>query len=277
MISTERHFLSLGAGVQSTVMLLMADQGVLSPRPEGAIFADTQWEPRAVYDHLDWLEAEVSIPVHRVTAGNLRAAALAGTDARGNRRRDGQGFVVIPPYSKGGMARRQCTADYKIRPIEKKVRRLCGVEFRKRFPKGVGVVQWLGITTDELSRVREPRAKWQRFRYPLIEANMTRDDCLAWFEERYEGRSLVKSACIGCPFHGRKEWLEIQKDPESWADAVDFDRRIRNVGRQENYIHRSGKPLEEVNLEREDQSMISLFEAAGYSTWEDECEGMCGV
>ena len=46
--------LSLGAGVQSTTMALMAAHGALTPMPDCAIFADTGWEPEAVYDHLDW-------------------------------------------------------------------------------------------------------------------------------------------------------------------------------------------------------------------------------
>lgn len=36
-----RHFLSLGAGVQSTTMALMAPHGEIGPLPEVAIFADT--------------------------------------------------------------------------------------------------------------------------------------------------------------------------------------------------------------------------------------------
>ena len=274
----ERHFISLGAGVQSSVMLLMADKGDIGPEPEAAIFADTQWEPRAVYEHLDWLEAEVSIPVHRVTGGDLRADALAGTDARGNRYKDGRAFVSIPLYSeKGGMGRRQCTMDYKIRPIEKVVRRLCGVGYRKRFPQDIQAVQWHGISTDEMSRMRESRAAWQRFRYPLVEAGLSRRDCLLWFGRHYPGRKLSKSACIGCPYHGRAEWLAVRGDPEAWADAVDFDRQIRGVGAQTNYVHRSRQPLEDVDLSNEDPNQYSLFEDGGGSMWEMECEGMCGV
>ncbi len=38
--------LSLGAGVQSTTLALLAVEGVL-PMPDVAIFADTGWEPAA--------------------------------------------------------------------------------------------------------------------------------------------------------------------------------------------------------------------------------------
>jgi hypothetical protein len=67
--------LSLGAGVQSSTCLLMSLAGEL-PRLDAAVFADTGWEPKAVYAHLDRLEATATaggIPVYRVSAGNLRA------------------------------------------------------------------------------------------------------------------------------------------------------------------------------------------------------------
>ena len=47
--------LSLGAGVQSTTLALLAVRGEIGPMPDCAIFADTGWEPRAVYEHLTWL------------------------------------------------------------------------------------------------------------------------------------------------------------------------------------------------------------------------------
>ena len=61
--------LSLGAGTQSTVLALMAEQwwGGLE-KPDIAIFADTQWEPKQVYRHLDWLKKQLSYRVVRVTA-----------------------------------------------------------------------------------------------------------------------------------------------------------------------------------------------------------------
>ena len=74
------HVISLGAGVQSTVLYLMAALGELEPKPEAAIFADTQWEPVHVYRHLDWLQSlELDIPIVRVSAGNLYANTWDGS------------------------------------------------------------------------------------------------------------------------------------------------------------------------------------------------------
>jgi hypothetical protein len=41
--------LSLGAGVQSTALALMAAHGKVGPLPDCAIFAGTGWEPRAAW------------------------------------------------------------------------------------------------------------------------------------------------------------------------------------------------------------------------------------
>ncbi|MBK8468162.1 MAG: hypothetical protein IPL32_20295 [Chloracidobacterium sp.] len=66
-----KHIISLGAGVQSSTMALMAAHGEITPIPDCAIFADTQAEPQSVYTWLDWLEKELPFPVYRVTKGSL--------------------------------------------------------------------------------------------------------------------------------------------------------------------------------------------------------------
>ena len=79
--SRRLRILALGAGVQSSTLLLMSLAGEL-PCLDAAIFADTQFEPQAVYDHLARLERvahAAGVPVYRVTAGSLRDDALDPT------------------------------------------------------------------------------------------------------------------------------------------------------------------------------------------------------
>lgn len=67
--------ISLGAGVQSSTLLLMALRGEFDDAPDCAIFADTQWESKATYRHLEFLEREAArfdFPIFRVTAGDIR-------------------------------------------------------------------------------------------------------------------------------------------------------------------------------------------------------------
>src|SRR6516225_8204693 len=139
--------LSLGAGVQSTTMALMAAHGEITPMPDCAMFADTQWEPKAVYAHLDWLCSVLPFPVHRVTAGNIHADLIKRESARCGH------FIPIPAFlfdgHKEGIGRRECTSHYKIEPMQKKKRELLGYKPRQRVPPN-SVESWLGISTDEV-------------------------------------------------------------------------------------------------------------------------------
>ena len=98
--------LSLGGGVQSTVLALLLERGLLPgyPRPDLAVFADTQWEPRAVYDNIEWLTSQLSYPVIMATAGDLRQATHELRTHTGN-----TGFTDLPLFTDGGLMKRQCT------------------------------------------------------------------------------------------------------------------------------------------------------------------------
>lgn len=260
--------LSLGAGVQSTTLALMAAKGEIEP-PDCAIFADTGWEPRAVYEHLARLEAALPFPVHRVSAGNLRADTIS----KNTTTRSAGRFAAIPWFMENGMGRRQCTAHYKIEPLTKKMRALIGAVPRQRIKPGSAEV-WIGISTDEAARMKPSRNRWQTHCWPLIEREMSRWDCLRWLERA--GWSAPKSSCIGCPFHSDAMWRDMRDNaPDEWADAVAVDRIIRDGGsargmQRQQFMHRSCRPLDEVDLSTaEDRGQTNLFNM--------ECEGMCGV
>lgn len=252
------HCLSLGAGVQSTTMALMAAHGELS-MPDCAIFADTRWEPRAVYEHLDRLEAALPFPVYRVSAGDLRERSL-----QSNR------YAPVPWHVDGAIGRRQCTREFKLEPIAKKLRELLGYQPRQRIPPN-SVECWIGISLDEATRMRPARMPWQINRWPLIDKGMRRRDCEAWLKAH--NWSATKSACIGCPYHSNDQWRFIRdNDSKAWADAIYVDSQIRHglKMRHQQFMHWSKKPLGEVDLSTSAEwGQLDLFN--------DECEGMCGV
>ncbi|GEM_PF-5024949 len=64
--------ISLGGGVQSTVMALMAAEGDFGPVPDCAIFADTGWEPRQVYENIPWLRDRLPFAIHCSTVPGAR-------------------------------------------------------------------------------------------------------------------------------------------------------------------------------------------------------------
>lgn len=253
--------ISLGAGVQSTTMALMAAKGELGPMPDCAIFADTGWEPKAVYSHLARLQAALPFPVHIVSAGNLRDDIMNRSNTTGGRF-DAVPWFIRNPDGSTGMGRRQCTAEYKLRPIQRKVVELTGG--RKRG----GVEMWVGISTDEAIRMKPSRVQYIVNRWPLIEQRMNRNDCFQWMLRN--GWTAPKSSCIGCPFHSADQWRALTE--AEFADACEVDRAIRNQPgfKGEQYMHRSLKPLTDVDLR-------SDAEIGQSDLFGNECEGMCGV
>ena len=269
----ELTVISLGGGVQSSVMALMAAKGLVKPMPDFAVFADTGWEPGNVYRHLDWLETQLPFPVRRVQQGNIRDDILAGTNSTG------QWFSSIPAFvrtttGKRGLAKRQCTREYKLKPIETELRDLLGLGYRQATPPGIFVELWIGMSRDEIIRMKPSRQAWIENYWPLIDLNMTRSDCNDWFSEHYPGRILPRSACIGCPYHTDAEWAAMKlSDRKSWLDAVFVDSALRSSGRAqrfsgEMYLHGSMKPLSDIEF---------LVTPQQDQPFGDECEGICGV
>lgn len=266
--------ISLGAGVQSSTMLLMAARGDITPKPDVAIFADTGAEPKAVYDWLDWLEQEVAgrIPIFRVSRGNLGADVL--DFLAGKRKR-----VANPPFFVAGedgraaLLRRGCTQEYKVQAVIRAIReKVLGLRPGQRVPSGVEVEQWLGISLDEAVRMKQAREPWIRNRWPLIELEMTRDDCVRWMQ-KHGYPEPPKSSCYFCPYHSDEMWVRLKRDhPDEWKRAVEFDYAIRHYPgvRGKVYLHRSLRPLDEVEFDEEiDDQLVFDFS--------NECEGMCGV
>lgn len=263
------NILSLGAGVQSSTLALMAAHGEITPMPDAAIFADTGAEPQPVMKWLDWLEARLPFPVYRVMhKDGLKASVIDSAKGR---------FASPPFYTDsvngGGIMKRQCTYDYKIAPITKKIRNLIGLEHGERAKQGVQVTQWIGISADEIQRMKESHHHYIQHRWPLLEKRMTRGHCLEWMKE-HGYPEPPRSACTFCPYHSNHEWRRMKSDdPESWNDAVMIDGLIRNSVRgtkEKLYLHRDRVPLAEADLTdpHEHQRVLNFM---------DECEGMCGV
>lgn len=278
-------FLNLGAGVQSSCLALMAAKGEVGPMPDAAIFADTQAEPASVYEWLEWLENQLPFPVYRVTHGNLTSDSLTprkrvkenGEAKAGDSlmRRLIPVFGQMPNGEKTAAIGRKCTADYKIKPIMKKVRELAQIQ---RGQKDVTVTQWIGISWDEVQRMKESSVAWSQHRWPLIERRMLRSQCIQWMKDNGYPEP-PRSACYYCPFHSDVEWRRLRDDePESFSHAVKFDKEIRQAYKNHDkqmkmtiYLHNSCKPLSEIDFDNDEDK--------GQQTWDfmAECDGMCGV
>lgn len=278
-MKSRKRFLSLGGGVQSSALALMIAKGEILP-VDAAVFADTGWEPKQVYDWLEYLETEVLIsknpfPIFKVSKGNIREDLIKGCANRDKRetptRWSSIPFFMIKKNGEKAMGMRQCTYDYKIYPLHKMMRQLCGLQPKQK-ANDVLCDVLLGISWDEKTRMNPSKNAWSEHLFPLIERRMTRLDCIQWLEKN-NYPIPPKSACIGCPYRNDNEWRLIKKDPVAWADAVEVDRIIRNPNgkmESEQYMHRSCVPLDQVDLETlEEKGQLNMFL--------DDCEGMCGV
>jgi hypothetical protein len=275
------NVISLGAGVQSSAMALMASRGeLLDIKVDFAIFADTQDESKRVYDWLDWLEKQLTFPVYRVTKGKLsdhvlavRKSKTSGLDYTGNQ---------IPLYGigEGGednySRSRKCTADFKVAPIMKELRNRCGI---KHGQKVQTVTSLIGISYDEMQRMKDSRDPWVVNRWPLVEMRQRRSDCIEWMRRRGYPEP-PRSSCVYCPFHSDKEWRRLQtEEPDEFAKAVEFDRSLREINaklennslRMTPYLHRARVPLDQIDFRSDVERGQQVFDFG------DECDGMCGV
>lgn len=258
------ELLNLGAGVQSTTLLLMSCLGEL-PKLDHVLFADTQWEPAAVYEHLAWLEeyvADYGIKIIKVSAGNI----LEDTK---------QEFRVrLPLYTldnktkEKGMMQRECTRVYKIDVIRNWIREhvLC-LKPKQPGPREEFVRQWFGISSDEVQRVHKPRESWSVSYFPLLGLEthkkkrqtrcepalwLNRSACLHWLKQ-HGFKAPQKSGCIGCPFHSPESWRLMKlKSPEDFQQAVELDELLRDKNERDMdvFLHSECKPLKDISTKK---------------------------
>ena len=212
------EFLSLGGGVQSSVLWLMNIAGLITPRAEFAVFSDTMRERKGTYEYLDYLD-EQSIkagfpPIMRISEGDIISETLKGA-------------VDIPFFTDSnngnerGQLNRQCSNRFKIATLKREVRAVFGMAKR---------VQWIGFSMDEISRRNDTLyPQYITPRYPLLEMRMSRDDCKTRLKENGHPEP-IKSSCTICPFRSDTEWGDMKRnDPDEFREATSFDEDSREL------------------------------------------------
>jgi hypothetical protein len=266
--------LSLGAGVQSSTLALMIAAGQEEPI-DFAVFADTGDEPEEVYSWLEWLTKQLPFPVHIVSDGRLSdvSTALRLSKKSGNTylRSSIPAYILRSDGGKG-MAMRQCTANHKITPINKFIKKMAGVP---RGCKETRVTTLLGISLDEYQRMKPSKLPWIVHAWPLIDRRMTRKDCLTWME-RMGYPHPPRSACIFCPYKSDSEWIRLKTNqPKEFTKAVEYERRLKSAYSDSTaltgtpYLHSSLVDLDKAEFSKNTEKQVDMFN--------NECEGMCGV
>lgn len=154
---------------------------------------------------------------------------------------------------------RQCTSEWKIKPLNNAMRKLYPNKSTKRV-----VAKWLGISCDEIQRMKESWVKSIENVFPLIELGIDRQECYSILEKY--GYKAVKSSCYMCPYQA-KRWHE---NPEL-DKAIEYEKLLQknNNYREIPFLHPSCQPLETAVAKQKAQG--NLF------TFDDECDGICGV
>jgi hypothetical protein len=255
--------ISLGLGIQSTAMYIMSSLGKIE-RADYAVFADPGAELPDTYklwkDLNLWAKDNNGIPLIKKKK-SLYDDILKSQDSSSNR------LASIPAFTEsGGVVRRQCTAEYKIRTVVQVVRKLHGLSKGQHMKP---TTMYLGISMDEIQRMKTSTLYNITYEYPLIDERITRGDCIKFLEEM-SFYNIKKSSCTFCPFHSNRQWKEIKQNyPEEWEKVVKIDRAIRDKSQKglkdKLYLHRSLKPIDEAYLQ-EDQEDLFMCD-----------EGYCGI
>lgn len=252
--------ISLGWGVQSFTLAAMVALGELEP-VDAAIHADTTHERSATYEFAKrwtpWLEEH-----------GVKVVKVLGTEIvngqRNNPVDNGYGWPAFPARAnseKGGMLQRHCTTHWKIMPMRR------WVQLQRNKAR---VEWWIGISLDEVERMKPSNVKYITNRWPLIERKMTRDACIAWLV-RHDLDVPQKSACVFCPFHNRSAWFEMKRENgPDWQKAIEVDRSIRKARPPYDlFVHSDHIPLAEIKSPQ-DNGQLEMFTS-------EECSGVCFV
>lgn len=235
--------LSLGWGVQSWTLAVMAALGDIEPIV-AAVHSDTTHERAATYQFAarmtPWLESR-GVRVVTVRADN--------TDPI-----DPYGGVMIPAYTttekSNGQMSRQCTQKWKRAPLRR---------WLQANRNGASVDLLLGISMDEFHRAKDSDVKYIRHVWPLLDAKMTRADCITYLKNH--GLPIpIKSSCTFCPYHDKRAWQELKREGgNDWEEAIQVDEQIRNARPPYPlFVHSATKPLTEAVHIPEDDGAVQL-------------------
>ena len=126
--------------------------------------------------------------------------------------------VPIPvQLASGAPASRTCTVEWKAKALSK-ARRDMGASCSD--PALVAI----GFSIDEIERAGNKReAPDERIVYPLLELELTRQDCARIIADA--GLPVPpKSSCWFCPWHSIEAWRDMKRDePDLFAAAVELE------------------------------------------------------
>jgi len=228
---------SYGGGVQSAALAVLIARGEL-PKPDISVIADTGREASSTWTFLrervqpmlDAVSVTVEVAPHDLATVDLYS---------------GNGDLLIPAYTATGKLPTFCSTEWKQRPVRRFVRQ------RTKEPATV----WLGISLDEVHRAKPSSDKAWTHHYPLIfDKPMRRSECVALVESAGLG-TPPRSSCWMCPHRSDEEWSALSPDDMNQAIRLDAEITSKDAA-GDVYLHRSRKPLGEVDLSSDQKGLF---------------------
>lgn len=267
------HSLSLGVGVQSSTIYLMAQTGYIAPF-DVAVFVDVGYERDATYRYLRYLQTfqnKFRIDIIRPKEKLAEAATRIRVSDEGN-------FYMkklLPLFTHnlttsrvGKIPTRGCTSEFKVEVLQSHLRALAGVRYGQNWPS---VVNYLGISTDEAQRMKDSRVPWAINKYPLIELGLSRRDCMDWLDAN-DFLIPHRSSCYFCPFQSAASWRDLMTDePHKFEAACEFEDELNKTAKATGLRSRLSLTKRHRYL---GQANFFKDMPDGFG---NECEGLCGV
>ena len=205
------RIISLGGGIQSTVLCLMAFAGLI--KCDAIVFADTGSEMPHTYatiQQLSAMAADAGIPFFIVSNHGKKLH---------------EEYMKNETLPMVGIS--SCTINFKISPIRRWLRANQDESGEKPWSTVL-----LGITTDEANRVRKSDLLWVENEFPLVDMGMSRQDCIKYLED-FPELSVKKSGCFMCMYQPAKSWVNLKVNEPKLFDVAMMMEKIAREGKHE--------------------------------------------
>jgi len=211
------------------------DQGDVPGQDFEAVFVDHGTDWPETYEYMTMMQAkEYPVTIIRPDVGGVSSIYD-----------ESKKYSIFPSRQ-----RRWCTSKFKIKVLIKYYQKPC--------------IELIGFDIREKNR---RNSIWERDgvvqEYPLIEANIDREDC----EEIIRRHGLPippKSGCYICPFQTRKQWIELKrKHPDLFCRAIKLENscneRLVATGKEPAYF--KDIPLETLVLPKDSRGRRAVLGA----------------
>lgn len=218
------QIVAYGGGTDSTAMILemLRRNEVI----DYITFADTGGEKPHTYEYISmfgkWLKEHHGLSITVLKKDSIYSSLEDNCLVK----------KMLPSIAYGY---KSCSDNYKIQPQDKFFNNLPAS--KKEWSEGRKIVKCIGYDLDEERRAKKFISEKYIHRYPLIEWEMEREDCITTIKNTGLDQP-GKSACFFCPSSKKVEILELRdKYPHLMSRAIEMERNaeltsIKGLGRR---------------------------------------------